>query len=319
MWTGKKFNCNKKAYYKLRDLSDEICKEYGLSVVEKTGGKTPRSIYFAEKNGEPTKFNLMREAIDFAIAHSNCKEVFEYAMRHQGYRVELNYNRKYWTIRSENSKKAVRMYRLGEDYTNEAIMRRIKELGSKQWDIAMRYMSDTKRMQHFQPRKVYFKDSFRKVKKRTGLYALYLHYLYRLGKLPKNKSRKPMSPEMREAWRELDKISRQVTLVSKQNLNNLTQVNEFVLLTERKIKDVTALRNKIYNKLRRCKDEQRDELLQRRDDCTAVLKQLRKDKKVAISIIEDNPKIKENIRIEVQAQNLARGKKSTYRKKEYIR
>ena len=70
MWTGKKFNCNEGAYWRFRGLSDELCAEHGLTVIKNPKGKTPRNIYFAEKNGEPTTFNLMREAIDYAINHS---------------------------------------------------------------------------------------------------------------------------------------------------------------------------------------------------------------------------------------------------------
>ena len=40
MFTGKKFNCNKGAYYNFRELSDELCREYGLTVIEKPKGKT---------------------------------------------------------------------------------------------------------------------------------------------------------------------------------------------------------------------------------------------------------------------------------------
>ena len=54
MFIGKKFNCNKGAYYHFRELSDELCKEYGLTVIDKPAGKTPRSIYFAEKRDECT-------------------------------------------------------------------------------------------------------------------------------------------------------------------------------------------------------------------------------------------------------------------------
>ena len=38
MFTGKKFNCNKVAYYHFRELSDDLCKEYGLTVIEKPTG-----------------------------------------------------------------------------------------------------------------------------------------------------------------------------------------------------------------------------------------------------------------------------------------
>ena len=34
MWTGKKLEAKYEVYYKLRDMSDRICKEHGLSVVK---------------------------------------------------------------------------------------------------------------------------------------------------------------------------------------------------------------------------------------------------------------------------------------------
>ena len=67
LWDGRKFNCGKRAYYQFRQLSDDLCREYQLSTIKNPKGKTPRSIYFAEKRGEPTKYNLMREALDAAL------------------------------------------------------------------------------------------------------------------------------------------------------------------------------------------------------------------------------------------------------------
>jgi hypothetical protein len=51
------------------------------------------------------------------------------------------------------------------------------------------------------------------------------------------------------------------------------------------------------------------------------LKQLRKEKRIAQTIIEDNPKIKENIRIETQAINKAYGldTKQKYHTRSYER
>ena len=76
---GKKFNDNKAAYRMLRETSDDLCRQYGLSVIEKPRGKTPRQLYFAEKRGEPTKYNLMRWAIYDAISVSSNQEMFEAA------------------------------------------------------------------------------------------------------------------------------------------------------------------------------------------------------------------------------------------------
>lgn len=59
-------------------------------------------------------------------------------------------------------------------------------------------------------------------------------------------------------------------------------------------------------------------LTAKRNDCTAALAVLRKEIKIAERLIEDNPKIKENIRIEEQMrQEIYAPKKQ--RKREYER
>ncbi|MEE3493264.1 relaxase/mobilization nuclease domain-containing protein [Ruminococcus sp.] len=304
MWDGKKFNCNEGAYWKFRALSDELCAEHRLTIIKNPQGKTPRSIYFAEKRGDPTTFNLMREAIDYAITCSRGFDDFKRIMRDQGYFIDLNPNRKYWTIRSENSKKAVRMYRLGENYSNDSIKRRIYEQGFDTWQRNADYTHSRITLRDYRPTRRRFIGSFKQTKKRTGLVALYMHYCYLLGYYPKNRRHQPLSPEMKEAWRHLDRLSDQVRLVSHKGLNTIEDVHSFIAETDQLIQAITADRQKVYNKLRRCHNgNQRSELLHRRDDCTAALTDLRKEKKIALTILEDNPTVKENIRIETQMRN----------------
>ena len=212
------------------------------------------------------------------------------------------------------------MYRLGDDYSNDAILCRIKKQELYGLKNARKYDEQRLQMRQFQPRVFVLRGSFKKQRSIGGLYAKYLHYLYLMGKLSKWNQRKPLSPEMREAWRHLDRISRQITLLSNKKLNTLEDVEGFIKGTEKYIDEVTEYRTKIYNKLRRCTDEdKRKELLSKRDECTETLKQLRREKKIALTVIEDNPRINENVRIEMQAQNLSRGRKLNYRKKEYER
>lgn len=78
---GKKFNDDKRCYYP----SDAICREQELSVINNPKGHTPRSIYFAEKKGEPTRFNFMREAIDTALRITSIGKDFKAALRDMGY------------------------------------------------------------------------------------------------------------------------------------------------------------------------------------------------------------------------------------------
>lgn len=165
MWNGKKFDCNKKAYYKLRDLSDELCEKEGLTVIKNPKGKTPRSMYFAEKNGEPTKYNLMRLAIDYAVSISYSPTEFVRVLKKQGYIVNLNPDLKYATIRSVNDKRNTRLYRLGKEYDREHIFRRMKE--NDVWEVSANYNAFIKitKQKYIQPKRYFFNGSFEKTKK----------------------------------------------------------------------------------------------------------------------------------------------------------
>ena len=106
MWTGKKLEAKYEVYYKLRDMSDRICKEYGLSVVKNPQRhKTARSVYFAEKNGEPTRYNLMRRALDEALTISSSWTELSAVLRKKGYVFVCDPYRRYATIRSLSAKK----------------------------------------------------------------------------------------------------------------------------------------------------------------------------------------------------------------------
>jgi len=302
---GKKFNDNKRAYYKMREVSDRLCKEYSLSVIENPKGKTPRSIYFAEKNGEPTKYNLMREAIDKAIIHSNNFTQFAKVLHSLGYEYEHLPNRKYATIKAIDAKKATRLYHLGEDYDVAGIHRRLMEkeryIGHSPFYLYRQDMASA-----WQNRTT-FKVSAKQRSKRKigGLKGLYFHYCYLLGILPKGTSRKPLSPQMKEACRRLEQTSQQIRLICKYDFSDLGSVEEFVTKTNEQITVIAHERNKIYNKLRRCTDpEEISELKMKRNSCTSELTSLRNEKKIAERIIADNPKIREEIVKEQQMNAL---------------
>ena len=81
-----------------------------------------------EKNGMPTRDNVARQAVDEAISKSFTLKDFDRQMAEMGYRVSFDPNRKYWTIIGKGWKRPKRLYKLGEDYTNERITERIREI-----------------------------------------------------------------------------------------------------------------------------------------------------------------------------------------------
>ena len=303
---GKKYNYSKSEMQRLRDTSDLICKEYGLSVIATDNkSKAPsRTLYLAEKNNEPTKYNLMRTAIDEAIKISPTPKEFIRIMRKKGYIVNVNPERKYVTIRSANDSRNTRLKTLGEKYDWHNIVEQINTQDGFTLFPAYQEFNRGNKMKYIKSKKYIFKGSFATVKKVTGLKALYLYYCYRLGYLPKKKQHKPLSPEMKEAWRKIDRYSNQVILISKYNLDDTDKIREFINANQEQIAIITNQRNQIYNKLRRCKDtEQISSLKSERNVCTKKLTKLRKQIKTANTILNDVEEIKLNIKAEMNIQH----------------
>ena len=161
MFTGKKFNCNKGAYYHFRELSDELCNKYGLTVIKNPKGRTPRSIFFAEKRGDPTKYNVMRKVIDEAMQMCINYGQFKKIMYKKGYIINDDRYRKYPTIRSINDKKAVRMYHLGEQYLPINIENKIRQNPYYYQDKYLEYVHPKKKIKQY---KIYkFMGDFNKI------------------------------------------------------------------------------------------------------------------------------------------------------------
>ena len=104
---GYKLRQNPQSLIKLRALSDEICKAYGLTTLTayKGGGsKVSSREYRAAVKGESWKFRLMSD-IDSAMNKSGSKEDFISEMRKKGYEITWTDERKYITFTCPNGKK----------------------------------------------------------------------------------------------------------------------------------------------------------------------------------------------------------------------
>lgn len=228
-------------------------------------------------------------------------------MRRLGYVIDLNPYHKYATIRSINGKKTTRLYHLGESYDREAIYDRMRDTSQNHWQEAYRLYNEFtgKKSYGVTVQKAYtVKGNLKSTKKITGLTALYFKYLYLLGVLPKNKKHKPLSPEMREACRFLDRYTRQVQLICDNRLTDISSTEAFINKADSEIKLISDYRKMLYRDIDSCHNpDEKAKFIAKRDDCTKALAKLRKDKKTAARIIEDNPKIKENIRIEKTMRN----------------
>lgn len=120
---GYKYHSDNKEIQRLRDYSDKLCLEYGLSIIEsapsKTKGMSAREYRAADK-GQSWKLNLAM-AIDEAMRYAVSKEHFIELMELEGYQVNWSDARKYITYTCPNGMKCRDNKLHEEKYLKEAM------------------------------------------------------------------------------------------------------------------------------------------------------------------------------------------------------
>lgn len=169
--------------------------------------------------------------------------------------------------------------------------------------------------------KVYkYKGNLKDISKMSGIDVLFILLFHLLGLIPSRENYKPLSPEMKQEVRKMQRYSNEIRLIVTEKLKTLDDVKIYISQTEKDIENVTNLRQKYRNKLRNCTDEKLiKEYKAKRDECTTKLNKYRKNLKIANYILEDTPKVKEVIEIETQMKRAQEDITKTKKKDRYVR
>ena len=118
-----KYVSNKRTYYGIRNMSDKLCRDNGLSVVVPGKGSKGKSYveYQAEKTGTSWKGKL-KIAVDALIPQVSSFEELLQRLQAAGYEIKPG---KYISCRAPGQERFTRLKTLGADYTEEAIKERI--------------------------------------------------------------------------------------------------------------------------------------------------------------------------------------------------
>ena len=310
---GKHYHDNKANLRLLRQRSDELCREYALSVIEQPSGKKkPYALYQAEKNGMPTRDNVTRQAVDEAISKSFTLKDFDRIMAEMGYRVSFDPNRKYWTVIGKGWKRPKRLYKLGENYTNEKIMERITE---NSYAVKFSRFAEPQRTV-----KVFrVKGSLKAAKKIGGLRGLYLHYCYKLGILPKNK--KPNYARLhyllKDDLMKMEAITQETRLLCRNRIDTVEQLLSYKGSLETEKTDLLQKRKELYSKSRKTGGEEKEAIRSQLSDLSKRLSVIRKEVRLCEGIEARSDILQEKlqvIRAEKQKQKRKELVKNEYRR-----
>ena len=290
---GKKFHDCRDTYKQLREMSDRICLEHGLSIVDTPRGRgVSQYVYKMEKAGMPTRYNVARQAIDEAVSLSLNIDEFKSELRRRGYNYRFDPQRKYWTVTPPGWKKSIRIHQLGSDYTRESIERRIYENDPS---VRTERIRQSYRItNHYNLRR-----RIDRIMGRTGLEKLFLRYCYELGYLPKYRQNPTrLHIVLKEDLLKCDQYSEQAKLLSKYRVNTDEDLSILMERIGARMKELSSERDELRLTAKRVlPTAETDKAREDAKELTHAIRELRHEAKVCREVQERTGHVRENLEI----------------------
>ena len=243
---GIKFHRTKQDYLQMRQVSDRLCAQYGLSVVRPSKSRGQKyNEWAAEQHGKPTIRGTIRADIDRAILASVTERDFIRVMKEMGYEIQTRTATgnplKYPKLKPPGANGYFRFHTLGDGYDLDFVKQRIQE------NIRKRNPFPEPSEEEKQPYRHYKEEA----KKATGLFALYLYYCYELHIIVKHPaSVKKVSVFLRDDLRKLDRYIAQADFLRKTGITTTDGLAAYKAGNEGRIADLARTRTELRNKLK---------------------------------------------------------------------
>ena len=307
---GKRYYDQKQTYARMREVSDRLCREYRLSVIEHPENRKKNyGEWIAEKNGKPTMKGKVREDIDRAIAASTTERDFLRVMNEMGYEVVTRTKKGtplvHPIVKIVDGDKRFRLDNLGEYYELDSIKQRIQN-NYRRKDPFPEVKEDKKAPYY------HYKE---KAEKATGLYALYLYYCYELHIIiHKPASIKKVSAYLREDVIKLDQYIAQADFLGRTGITTTDELASYQDEKTTRLESLSDDRKGLRNHLKQCTrkgDEKSiEETKARIAEISKEMKSCRKEIELCTVIAERSARVQENLE-QLKQQETERKEKTT--------
>jgi len=285
---GGKYQSTKANMYRIREVSDRLCREHSLSVILSPQGRGMNfAEYTAQKNGKRTWRDTIREDVDEAISCCHAPSQFVHTLRKLGYEVKENV--KYMAVRPPGKERYVRLKSLGEQYDWPNIQHRIFEQKTVKVLPELRNKPQTRNYR--------LKGTF-PVRKLTGYRTLYVHYLYRMGIFPRNRASAGRVPfALREDLYKMERINAETKLLCTHHIDSEEQLSAYQSTIEAHMNIVLAERKELRSRARICRDgKQAASLREQATELGGKLSLLRMELKLCKGIRERSKEIPQKLK-----------------------
>ncbi len=287
--TGEKFQNKIRDHVRLRELSDALCQDYELSVLNKSKiYQSEKGAYWVHKAGKLTHRDILKQDVEECLAYVYRMDDFLQRLRQKGYTIVRGDSYEHISVKAPDWSRAVRLDSIGYPVNKiQSILR--DHLDDNHFLIVYNSHLPPKRrpLPLLSLERQLDYDIRHARETGTVLLDLVFYMVLRLLGLTQNEearrqSIQPLSPSIRMEVAKLDQIIEEQKLLTGKGIHSVQELSLFQTETEGKIKGLDAERQRCRNQLRRPKPpELTEEYKQKIAAATEEMKPLRKELAVA--------------------------------------
>lgn len=288
---GKKFQNHIRDHIRLREVSDQICRERGLSVLEDASFyKTEsRGEYWARRRGGMTHRDILKQDIEDSLQYAMNFDGLISHLRAKGYL----YDWERGSIRAPDWERAIRFDRLGFsfDFIQERTRRNLDDPdGRDRWNSHLPYRPKRFPLLELEQKMEYeTRHSDDTVTVMIDVVFLIIMAMLDLTRAEREskQSFRPLSPSIRAELARFDRLHEEYMVLSSNGIHTENDLAQFISEKESQIGALERERQSYRNQLRRTKPpEIEGELKEKIAATTDRLKPLRRDLATARRVSE---------------------------------
>ena len=305
---GTKFQNKIGDHKELRKVSDEICREHGLSVLENSnfyGGN--KKEYWRHKVGKKTHRDYLREDVEYCLTFATSPREFESQLYALGYTLDPVR----FSVKAKHWERSVRLDKIG--FSKEVIQEQLDENAINRFRLfTLEYKPP------YRPKKFPLEDELRKLEFSIDhsydaatvlvdtIFYLVITVIQIVAELADVML---LSPDLRAAEKDLKELIADYRFMQDQNIHTAADLQANIDESKAQLSDLERERKKLSNRIRRPKspeDENRNK--ERRKEISKQMKPVRERLRRAEKILEKSPHLYELLKQEHELEKKARAR-----------
>ena len=307
---GAKFKNKIGDHKELRKISDTVCREHGLSVLENSEfySKGKKKEYWAHKAGRKTHRDYLREDVEYCLSFATGPREFESQLHALGYTLDPIR----FSVKAKHWDRAVRLSGIG--FTKDIVNNRLEQNRNNRYFYTLEWNNHLP----YKPKKFLLEEELRKlnfaIDHSYDAVAVLIDTLFYLAITIIQIAAELadvmlLSPDLRAAERDVKEMIADYRFLRENGIHTISDLQANLDESKTELSDLEEERNRISNRIRRPKSpEEQAQNKERRKAVSKQMKSVRERLHRAERILEKSPHLYELLKQEHELERKARAR-----------